>query len=85
MWKPAYLLAMLVAAALVGCSGEDQTAYTVCESTYALCTTAPCQPIAGKEDTVSCACEVKTGYSLGMKPCQAEVETSEGKQIASRY
>jgi hypothetical protein len=68
-----------------GCSGDDKTAYTVCESTYALCTTAPCQSIAGREDTVSCACEVKTGYSLGMKPCRTAVDTSEGKQIVSRY
>lgn len=74
-----------MAAALAGCSGEDQAAYQVCDSTYALCTAAACQPIAGKEDTVSCACEVKTGYSLGMNPCQAEVATSEGKQIPSRY
>jgi hypothetical protein len=50
-----------------------------------LCTTAPCQAITGKEDTVSCACEVKTGYSLGMKPCQTAVDTIEGKQIVSRY
>ena len=85
MRKPAYLLTMLLTAALAGCSGEDQAAYTVCESTYALCTTAPCQPIAGKEDTVACACEVKTGYSLGMEPCKEKAETSEGVQIVSRY
>jgi hypothetical protein len=57
----------------------------VCESTYALCTTAPCQPIAGKENTVACACEVKTGYSLGMEPCKEKAETSDGVQIVSRY
>lgn len=87
MFKPAYstILAALLAVTLTGCSGEDKTAYTVCEGTYALCTTAPCQPIAGKEGTVACACEVKTGYSLGMEPCQSTVDTSEGKQIVSRY
>ena len=85
MRKSAYLFALVLAAPLAGCSGEDQAEFIVCESTYALCTTAMCQPIAGQEDTVACACDVKTGYSLGMKPCQAEVETGAGKQIASRY
>ena len=85
MLKPAHFLTALMAVTLVGCSGENQATYTVCNGTYALCTTAACQPIAGKEDTASCACEVKTGYSLGMKPCQDEVETSDGKQIPSRY
>jgi hypothetical protein len=80
-----WVIAALLAVSLAGCSGEDQADFIVCESTYALCTTAKCQPIAGKADAVSCACDVKTGYSLGMKPCRAETETSEGKQITSRY
>lgn len=70
---------------LGGCTAENAAEYIVCESTYALCTTAPCEPIAGQEGTVSCACEVKTGYSLGEKPCQAERDTAEGKKIKSRY
>lgn len=70
---------------LGGCTAENAAEYIVCESTYALCTTAPCEPIAGQEGTVSCACEVKTGYSLGEKPCQAERDTAEGKEIKSRY
>lgn len=79
------LLAVLTAALLAGCSAEEQASFKVCESTYALCTTAPCTPVAGKEDTVTCACEVKTGYSAGQEPCQEPAETSEGKQIRSRY
>jgi hypothetical protein len=79
------IIAALMLVMLGGCSGEDQASFTVCESTYALCTTAPCQPIAGKEDTVTCACDVETGYSLGTKSCLSEAETSETKQISSRY
>jgi hypothetical protein len=85
MRKSAYLVAVVLAAPLAGCSGDDQAEFIVCESTYALCTTAMCQPIAGKDDTADCNCEVKTGYSAGTKPCEAAVETGAGKQIASRY
>lgn len=62
-----------------------QTEFKVCESTYALCTTAPCQPVPGKPDTVVCECRVLTAYSAGLEPCQEVRETSEGKQIRSRY
>ena len=55
------------------------------QSTYALCTTARCTPVAGTKDTVSCACDVKTGYSAGLEDCAAEKETSAGTEIKSRY
>lgn len=79
------ILFLALVTVLGGCTAENAAEYIVCESTYALCTTAPCEPIAGQEGTVSCACEVKTGYSLGEKPCQAERDTAEGKEIKSRY
>lgn len=66
MWKTAFALSFLAfGMALGGCDAETQADFKVCESTYALCTTAACTPIAGETDTVSCACEVKTGYSAG--------------------
>ena len=87
MSNPSQLFLFLpaVAALLLGsCSGEEQQAsFKVCQSTYALCTTAPCTPVEG--DTVSCACEVKTGYSAGQEECQDVKETADGKQIRSRY
>ena len=49
-----------------------------------MCTSAPCKTVPAKDGTVSCACEVKTGYSAGQEPCQ-ERETSEGKELRSRY
>jgi hypothetical protein len=87
MWKTVYALTLTVlsGAVLSGCMGESEADFTVCEGIYALCTTAPCQPIAGKEDTVSCDCTVQTGYSVGLEPCKGEVSTAEGKQIVSRY
>ncbi len=85
MRKGSGFLPMCVTALiLAGCSGEEQQAsFKLCQSTYALCTTAPCTPVEG--NTVSCACEVKTGYSAGQEDCQEVKETSEGKQIRSRY
>ena len=59
--------------------------FVVCQSTYALCTTAKCIPVPGKTDTVSCACDVKSGYSAGQEACQSSKQTSEGEQVRSRY
>ena len=86
MWK--MTSALIVAAfglALGACDAETQSDFIACESTYALCTTAACTSIPGETDTVSCACEVKTGYSVGEKPCSGKVETSKGTEVSSRY
>ncbi|MEO5560832.1 MAG: hypothetical protein ABIO49_13005 [Dokdonella sp.] len=60
-------------------------AFKVCKSTYALCTTATCSAIAGSSTEVSCACDVKTGYSLGAQECTNATEAAPGDSIASRY
>jgi hypothetical protein len=77
-------IAALMVAALGGCSGENQD-FIVCESTYALCTTAQCQPVDGKDEEAACDCDVETGYSAGLKPCDGQVKTAEGTQVRSRY
>jgi len=85
MWKLAGLTLLAAAFAMpIGASADDQPDFKLCQSTYALCTTAPCTPVAGTKDTVSCACDVKTGYSGGGEACQDEAETS-GGNIKSRY
>jgi hypothetical protein len=58
--------------------------FTVCKGTFALCTTAKCTPVPGKEGTVSCGCEVKTGYSAGHESCEKAKEVGAG-QLMSRY
>jgi hypothetical protein len=58
--------------------------FTVCKGRYALCTTATCTAIPGQADTVSCACEVKTGYSAGKEACHEVKKTPPG-QLMSRY
>ena len=58
--------------------------FTLCKSRYALCTTAKCTPIPGKEGEVSCACDVKTGYSAGLQACQNAEQTASG-ELKSRY
>lgn len=57
--------------------------FTVCQGTYALCTTAHCTA-PGQEGVVSCACDVKTGYSAGHESCQDAKKTASGK-LMSRY
>jgi hypothetical protein len=87
MWKlNCLLLLAALAVAPAGARAADAAPdFKLCESTYALCTTAPCTKVAGTKDTVSCACEVKTGYSAGQEACQGVTETSKGKEVRSRY
>lgn len=87
MWKrlAAVLLVSVGCLMLSGHEGEAKEDFIVCESTYALCTAATCQPEDGSSDTVSCACPVKTGYSAGSTDCTKKVETDKGTQISSRY
>lgn len=67
------------------CFNVFAASFNTCKSTYALCTTAKCVPIAGKKDLVSCQCSVKTGYSAGTAACEPVKSTSAGKIIYSRY
>jgi hypothetical protein len=88
MWKTLLALSFFLLGALVigGCSDDNaKSRNIVCDSTYALCTTAQCTPIEEGQDTVFCDCEVKTGYSVGGTPCHEPVDSPEGKQILSRY
>jgi hypothetical protein len=57
----------------------------VCESTFALCTIAPCDPIPGSDNQVSCHCTVNNGYSTGAEPCVGVKKTPAGLEIHSRY
>lgn len=59
--------------------------FTACQGTYALCTTAKCAPVTGKDDVVSCQCDVKTGYSAAANACEPVKQTNAGKMIYSRY
>lgn len=71
--------------ALACTSNVSASKFYACKSKYALCTTAPCTPVAGKKDVVSCHCKVVTGYSAGAKQCQDEKKTKKGILINSRY
>jgi hypothetical protein len=59
--------------------------FTLCKSTYALCTTARCMPIAGHAGSVSCGCSVHTGFSAATTACRAVQQTYAGRSIVSRY
>lgn len=49
----------------------------LCNQTYALCTTAACEPPDGDSTTVSCPCVVLDGYSFGMKTCSERAPVGE--------
>jgi hypothetical protein len=57
----------------------------VCNSTFALCTIAPCDPIPGSDKQVACHCTVNHGYSAGAEPCTGAKNTPDGQEIRSRY
>jgi hypothetical protein len=82
----AALAAMGLVAMILALGGPAQAQdVKVCESTFALCTVARCEPIPGNDKQVNCHCTVNKGYSAGLRDCAAAVETSNGWQILSRY
>ena len=62
----------------------SSTGFTLCSSTYALCTDADCTPIPGQNGNLSCGCQVHTGYSAATQACQLGHPKPGGK-IKSRY
>ncbi|HEX4211320.1 MAG TPA: hypothetical protein VHY56_13070 [Candidatus Binataceae bacterium] len=79
-----FLLLAAAGLALTASVGRAQE-FIVCSSTYALCTTALCTPIADTPGFDSCSCNVMTGYSAGQSLCQNVQDTGEGQAILSRY
>lgn len=59
--------------------------FVACNSTYALCTEALCEPLPGKAGFATCSCKVETGYSAGEKPCTGIIKTQHGQAVSSRY
>src|SRR4051812_39925187 len=55
----------------------------LCNQTYALCTTAACEPPDGDSTTVSCPCVVLDGYSFGMKTCSERA--AKGQDLISTF
>ncbi|MGE5259300.1 MAG: hypothetical protein ACM3MH_00320 [Actinomycetota bacterium] len=87
MWKTAHLLAVVALTVIPArhATAAESPKFEVCDSTYALCTSARCTPISGEMNTVFCKCDVKTGLSIGKTSCHSKVESPEGTQIISRY
>jgi hypothetical protein len=65
-------------------SSASSAPFTLCRSKYALCTSAPCRPVVGKPEMVSCKCRVEDGYSAATATCQTAEQTSTGN-LMSRY
>ena len=70
-------------------SEEDSSQGTICEGTYALCTSAPCIPDPDNpESEAVCECEVTSGKNFGMSECgdRSLSETSDGvMKLQSQY
>jgi hypothetical protein len=80
------LFAVLAFSASAGATtSTGATNFTVCKSTYALCTTAACTAIAGQKGNLNCPCSVHTGYSGGTTACKPVQHTAAGSLIYSRY
>jgi hypothetical protein len=62
----------------------SSTGFTLCTSTYALCTDADCTPVPGQNGNLSCGCRVHTGYSAATQACQSG-HAKPGGAIKSRY
>ncbi|MDO8434946.1 MAG: hypothetical protein Q7S58_21310 [Candidatus Binatus sp.] len=84
MMNKVLLVLVLIAIAPISSAWSAGPDFIVCKSTYALCTTAECSPIADKPGFVSCNCNVTTGYSAGLRACE-EKNASEGRSLKSRY
>src|SRR5216683_5366925 len=80
----ALLIIFLLATAPLATAWSAGPDFIVCKSTYALCTTAECSPIADKPGFVSCKCKVETDYSAGMKACEDKA-SSDVHPLRSRY
>ena len=80
-----FLQSFFVALSLALASGAHAQDLKVCDSTFALCTIAWCDPIPGNDKQVSCHCTVNKGYSAGAEACSGIQQTPEGQQIRSRY
>ncbi len=65
--------------------GAPAPNFTVCKGTFALCTTAKCTRRA--DSSFDCSCDVKQGYSAGMKSCGEvpQATPQAGQLIPSRY
>jgi hypothetical protein len=64
--------------------------FTVCQGTFALCTTAKCkrpEGVNGPSLSLECLCDVETGYSAGKKSCAdiTQAPPTQGQPILSRY
>ncbi len=94
-WSRHLTLLMMITAGLSLIAGHAQGGendkhgkapeFTVCASTYALCTGAPCTLLADAPGFDACNCGVVKGYSAGQALCQAVQDTGEGQAIVSRY
>jgi hypothetical protein len=55
----------------------------LCNQTYALCTTAPCEVSKTDPTIAECRCVVQNGYSIGSAPCNERAQS--GSKLISTF
>jgi hypothetical protein len=79
------LSAALVACLLLGsAAGGDAKTY-LCEQRYALCTSAPCVPLADDPTKATCFCDVEQGRSMSTEPCDKLEPGTEASGVGIVY
>ncbi len=70
---------------LFGCGKEEKRQLTLCEQTYALCTSAKCVPMPGDPSRAICTCTVEEGKSMATVPCEKLKPTVDENKIRTIY
>ncbi|CAN5745702.1 hypothetical protein BH09ACT8_BH09ACT8_37360 [soil metagenome] len=71
------------AAADTGPDGLEVDGAWLCNQTFALCTTAPCEPSPTDPGVAVCHCVMENGYSIGYKACTERAQV--GTAVASSF
>jgi peroxiredoxin len=71
------------AAADAGPNALEVDGAWLCNQTFALCTTAPCDPSPSDPGVAVCHCVVENGYSIGFKTCTERAQS--GTNVASNF
>jgi hypothetical protein len=79
------LLMIGISAPLMAQEIAKPPGYTVCNGTFALCTTAQCNFGSEQDQDVDCLCTVNQGYSAGGQECVEPKPTPKGIRICSRF
>src|SRR5579872_2239673 len=68
-----------------GCKRESDGKMSMCNHTYALCTSARCIPEPGDPSKAICFCDVEEGASMSTAPCNELQPSTDANGIQTVY